>query len=322
MAFTATTAAARISEWRGIGPDGGPVTKLVVDPVSPTVVYAGTVGGVYRSLDGGTVRALAMDPASHVTLYAVTYAGAFKTSDSGASWTALRIGNDPVFTLAVSSTAPTTLYATTYFSVFRSIDAGATWISVSNPDFTSLGLRLIVDPTAPRTVYAFGSLGIRRSDDGGASWQTINEGLPTPLLGSLVVRAFSIDPTAPATLYAATAAAYFFEIQETGIFRSTDRGAHWALTGTGITDQRVSALAIDPTSPSTVYATTLEGRVYKSSDSATSWTAISGGLQTKAISCLAMNPQDRSTLYAGSDAGVFRSLDAGQTWAPARSGLH
>jgi len=38
--------------WRPIGPDGGSVPVLAVDPQTPTTVYAATSGGVFKSYDG------------------------------------------------------------------------------------------------------------------------------------------------------------------------------------------------------------------------------------------------------------------------------
>jgi hypothetical protein len=66
-------AASAQSTWASIGPEGGPVNALAIDPTTPTTLYAGT--GVQDPLDlrreGG---------------------GVFKSTDGGASWTALNTG--------------------------------------------------------------------------------------------------------------------------------------------------------------------------------------------------------------------------------------
>ena len=38
--------------WTSIGPDGGVVYALAVDPQNPATVYASTLSNVYRSTDG------------------------------------------------------------------------------------------------------------------------------------------------------------------------------------------------------------------------------------------------------------------------------
>ena len=41
-------------QWTTVGPDGGSVLVLVVNPVTPSTLYAGTFrGGVFKSTDGG-----------------------------------------------------------------------------------------------------------------------------------------------------------------------------------------------------------------------------------------------------------------------------
>src|SRR5215211_1739163 len=67
--------------WTAIGPDGAKVVALLVDPHTPTTVFAGTVGaGVLKSTDGGAswaasnsglptlyVPTLAVDPTASAT---------------------------------------------------------------------------------------------------------------------------------------------------------------------------------------------------------------------------------------------------------------
>src|SRR5688572_25061294 len=55
LAATATLAVPAFAGnrvWTPIGPDGGRVRALAVDPAAPDVVYAGTEGTVFRSDDG------------------------------------------------------------------------------------------------------------------------------------------------------------------------------------------------------------------------------------------------------------------------------
>jgi hypothetical protein len=47
--------------WTSIGPDGGQIRALAIDPTAPSTLYAGTQGGgVFRSLDGGAPGAPSM----------------------------------------------------------------------------------------------------------------------------------------------------------------------------------------------------------------------------------------------------------------------
>jgi hypothetical protein len=45
--------AAGANVWTVVGPNGGNVFTVVVDPVDPTIVYAGAYGGVFKSTSSG-----------------------------------------------------------------------------------------------------------------------------------------------------------------------------------------------------------------------------------------------------------------------------
>src|SRR6266849_7519246 len=119
---------AGLNEWTSGGPEGGSIRVLVVDPQTPTTLYAGTPGGVFKSANGGeswnpvntglsssSVRALAIDPLTPATLYAGTSGGVFRSANGGGSWTAVNMGltTTDVRALAIDPLTPATLYAGT-----------------------------------------------------------------------------------------------------------------------------------------------------------------------------------------------------------------
>src|SRR5205085_7824297 len=59
----------------------------------------------------------------------------------------------------------------------------------------------------------------------------------------------------------------------------------------------VNALAIDPRTPTTLYAATSDGRVLKSTDGGVNWSA-TGLANSAAITALALDPQTPGTIYA------------------------
>jgi len=74
-------------------------------------------------------------------------------------------------------------------------------------------------------------------------------------------------------------------------------------TATDLTNTGVGALAIDPTTSSTLYAGIIGGGVYKSTDGGQHWTAMNLGLTNAFVYALAIDPTTSSTLYAGTDGG-------------------
>jgi hypothetical protein len=76
----------------------------------------------------------------------------------------------------------------------------------------------------------------------------------------------------------------------------------------------VSALLVDPKSPSTLYAAFAGDRVFKSSDGGASWIRFSDGLGNRNVHALALTSDANglNVLYAGtSGGGVFKVLDDG-----------
>jgi len=75
----------------------------------------------------------------------------------------------------------------------------------------------------------------------------------------------------------------------------------------------IEALAVDPSSPQTLYAGTDKG-VYKSANGGESWTKINAGLTDTYIYSLAIDPSNPQTIYAGTLlGGVFKSANGGES---------
>ena len=76
----------------------------------------------------------------------------------------------------------------------------------------------------------------------------------------------------------------------------------------------ITALAVDPLHPATLYAGTGDGRgVFKSTDSGLTWVAT--GPPNVYVGTLAISPSNPSTLYAAGGNGVFTSTDSGASWS-------
>lgn len=335
--------------WIPLGPQANQrLLSLTVVPGAPSHVFAGALSGVFRAsgggswelLDGGDGLPLGASgsvgsaPMPSSPVYLVTdpiealgsVEGIFRSDDGGESWTRVK---DAGGRLAVAPSDPSRLYLATSGSVETSRDGGATWApSTSFPLSFQLGYvygvavapsdpaRVLVSWVYPESHDIPSSSVLLRSDDGGGSWEVVE----TSEDGGLAVRQPIFDPRDPSTLYTLALG---------GVYRSTDGGATWEARSTGLPSATpmtvpVDALAIDPESPSTLYAALervpghVQGGVYRSTDAGASWTLSSDGLPLPlAIELLAVDPADPKTVYAGtSEEGVFRSLDGGGHWAP------
>lgn len=55
--FCLCSASLSYGGWTSVGPYGGDIFSLAIDPVSPSVVYAATGQGVFKTTDGGIATA-------------------------------------------------------------------------------------------------------------------------------------------------------------------------------------------------------------------------------------------------------------------------
>lgn len=84
----------------------------------------------------------------------------------------------------------------------------------------------------------------------------------------------------------------------------------------------ISSIAIDPADPSgqSAYITIMGftggmfGHVYKTSNAGASWVGVSGALPDAPADSIVIDPTNHNDILVGTDVGVFRSLDGGNTW--------
>lgn len=303
----------------------GTFSSLAVSPSSPLIAYAASDFGVFRSTDGGMtwsgpqsgVPSFPVAVVVHPTNAAIAYVGStsvFMTSDGGAHWQPAGSGlSGQVQALAIDPTAPSTLFAGTTDGLFETTNGGGSWNQLLS---TYVVMAIAIAPSN-HSALLIGTLngGALSSTDGGAHWTNLNLGRSS---SPVPVQSVAIDPGASGTLYVGSAA---------GLLKSTDGGQTWTLVGPGLAALTFTAMALDPTSSSHIYATASAaigqygGGVYVSSDAGKSWTDSAAGIGFVNAKALAVAPSAPNVLYVGTDQHLFTSADSGATWQEADSGL-
>jgi photosystem II stability/assembly factor-like uncharacterized protein len=329
---------------RWIGPYGGTLVSIAIDPVHPQVVYAGSFGsGVYKSTDGGStwfpashgltnlyVYSLALDPSNPAIVYAGTYRSqVYKSADGGVSWAWSGSGMQEsaiVYNLAVDPIDPRIVYASTRGLsnngsppwngvVYKSTDWGSTW-SISLKNLGGAGLQdwaysITVNPYSHNQVLiAAHETGPHRSDNYGASWYPIDNGV-TDYSGRAVV--ISPDPAHKST--------YYYGVwHEDSVYKSNDNATSWWPVNQGFTYQHVYSIALDPQNINNVYLATFVNGILKSTDGGGSWK--SSGLAADIVYSVVIDPDTPSHLLAGTGGdGVFKTINSGASWSHSNQGI-
>jgi photosystem II stability/assembly factor-like uncharacterized protein len=336
----------QVNVWISRGPEGGYVSRPVIDVQKPGTIYVSAGPVAFKTVDAaahwGPIESapgavVAVDAQDSNTVYSGDPSGGLSRSkDGGLTWgppgAALACGYSQ---LAIDPKNSGTLYVPCLYSVrsgsdgvygiFKSRDGGASWSAASAgiPLFATYGGidNLLVDPANPQVLYASSTApldwgaALYKSTDGGMNWLAAASASQFPP-GRGRIRLLAIDPKQPATLYAAGGTASDGVI--TGIlFQSTDGGSNWTVINSSFTSL-IGGLVIDPQDSGILYAQT-DHAIFKSADRGATWSVIVpyGGWLAAAPS-----GGGPSVLYTARDSsGILKSTDGGVTWTTANSGL-
>jgi hypothetical protein len=306
------------------------VYSMAVDPIDPDIIYAGSNMCVYKSTNGGAtwtgysvsdyyIFGLAVHPTSRSTVFAVgrVYTGSvyvmgfFKSTNGGMSWTNTELSsfNGISYCIALDHSDPSTIYVGGYYydslfhpSVCKSTDGGTNFIEVSS-GISSSGMyvkSLAVHPGNPNIIYA-GTYyeGIYRSVNAGTSWSLASSGV---FIASLATT--QADPT---IAYAGS---------DTIIYKSTDSGASWFVTGTGFGGMyKISRGIVTSQSQASIVYTIDNRGVFKTTNSGSDWFETNIGINMASIADFGIAPSLPSTIYTEFEAlGVFKSMNNGSDW--------
>jgi PKD repeat protein/photosystem II stability/assembly factor-like uncharacterized protein len=108
-----------------------------------------------------------------------------------------------------------------------------------------------------------------------------------------------------------------------GIWKTTDHGTSWTSNSDTLFSMQVSNIRFNPLDPNIVYAGTgdrdagsrSQKGVLKSTDGGTSWLISNNGMGNRTVGMIILHPSMPDTILAATNAGIYKSVDAGANWS-------
>jgi photosystem II stability/assembly factor-like uncharacterized protein len=316
---------------------------LVIHPSNPSTIYYGGLE-LFQSIDSGQTftglgtnvhpdhhALLFPDPNKPSLIYDASDGGFAFSNDGGTTWNS---GNSDLQITGFQSMSWSPLTT----SVLGGTQDNGTemWLGTRvwdhRDDGDSSSSVLDLDDVL-KTYDVYVSVDPRRSENGGSccSWPGILNGLNTSDPASFYAPLVE-DPSSPHPLY----------FGSNRLYETTNKGDLWnavspVLGGTQFfpdinTTNVITAIAIAPNNPNRVYIGYYDGEIFMTNSACTTnacWTAVGGnakGLPSATVTRIAVDPASADTVYAtfsgfGNGAHVFKSINAGNSWSAASSGL-
>jgi photosystem II stability/assembly factor-like uncharacterized protein len=222
----------------------------------------------------------------------------YGSADNGSTWNTVTNGISGMVTMLATSNG--NLFAVTANGVFLSNNNGATW-SLQNNGLPSnfAGQSIFADGD---TLFSGGYYEVFYSVNNGSTWTARNTGFP---------------PNARVQSFAKKGNTVFAGTNGYGLYKTTNNGLSWSLTGIGGQQVPFSEVESVYVFDSKVYAS-FSGTLYVSSDNGATWTTATNGLNGAYVNYITHRG---GTLFVGTYTGIFHSLDGGSTWVNLNANL-
>ena len=311
----------KFNDWQVVGPSGGDVRVVAVDPRDKDRLYISTLDGqIHTSADGGKswrllvnfnrpqliLDQLFVDSRDSQTIYASGHrhkepGGFFKTTDGGVTWKEAKdLRKESIHSMVQSVKDPDTIMVGTTEGVWVSKDSGDGWKKISDTVLPTVD-SLAMDPRNTNTIFAGTWWRAYKSNDSGKSWRLIKNGM----IDDSDVFAITIDSKDPDHIVASACS---------GIYESKNNGEMWAkVNGIPSQSRRTRDIVQNPAIPGTIYAATTEG-FWMTTNGGKSWAMTSQ--RDLEINSIAVHPDAPNKIFIGTNNyGVLVSNDGGKNWA-------
>jgi photosystem II stability/assembly factor-like uncharacterized protein len=197
--------------WKNVGlKDSRQISRIVVDPKNPNIVYVGALGhaygpsaerGVYKSTDGGVTWKHVFDKGPDIGVADLAISQDHPNILFAAMWNAHR----PPWSIYGPLNGPGS-------NLYRSTDSGASWELMRSPampkdDLGRIGVAVSSDGKRVYALIEAKKGGLYRSDDGGDTWILANSD-PRLTSRAWYFQGITVDPEDRDTIYMPNVALY------------------------------------------------------------------------------------------------------------------
>lgn len=309
--------------WQIIGPSGGDVRAVAIDPRDKNRLYISTLDGqVHTSADAGKtwqflvnfnrplliLDNLKVDERDSRIIYTSGHrhqepGGFFKSSDGGATWKESKdLKNEAIHAMVQSISDPNILLVGGTNGIWISQNSGDDWKKIESSSLPVNVDSLAIDPRDPKLMYAGTTWRAYKTTDGGKNWRLIKNGM----IDDSDVFAIEIDQKNPDHVIASACS---------GIYESFNKGEKWAkIQGIPSQSRRTRDIKINPALPGSYYAATTEG-FWVSNAAGKSWMMTTS--RELEINSIAVHADEANRIFiATNNYGVMVSNDGGKNFEP------
>ncbi len=316
-----TNEPAKFGDWEIVGPSGGDVRVITIDPKDKDRLYISTLDGqVHTSADGGLtwkllvnlnrpqliLDQLIVDSRDSQIIYTSGHrhkapGGFYKTSDGGLTWKESKeLSKESIHAMVQSTLDPNIILVGTVHGVWISKNSGDDWTKISSETMPINIDSLAVDPRTSDTMYAGTWWRAYKTTDAGKSWRLIKDGM----IDDSDVFAVTINKVNPDHIVASACS---------GIYESKNAGEKWTkIQGIPSQSRRTRDILQHPSRPGTLYAATTEG-FWMTSDGGKTWAMTSQ--RNLEINSIAVHPDNPDKVFIGTNNyGIMVSNDGGKNF--------
>jgi photosystem II stability/assembly factor-like uncharacterized protein len=321
------------------------INEITINPQNPTVLYAATDEGVYKSSDSGLswkalldglgtygglrVTNVVVDWAHPAILYISTWGGGvYKSLNGGNDWQLIwDLGNEALLQVEgfdqVQAGGPANINP--YPDQTSAMDDKAAILSTQQPraafplstgniasnppdpiDWTPAYYLQMHPDMDTRLIVTVVGVGAYITNDSGETWSPLSFPGATSASG----RAITFAPSNPNIAYLSLG-----DSSNGGIFRSNNGGLSWSLVaGNNDVSSVITHFSVHPTNPNHVLAATAGQGMMVTTDGGNNWTPSNSGMSDSFVYNIEFAPNNPSVVYATGEVWIWVSNNGGASW--------